>query len=66
MVVGAMCICTFAYSLTGCFGFLTFGMKTESDVLLNYRADDIEVGIARVMIAVIVISTYAIVHFCGR
>ena len=66
VVVGAMAICTFAYSMTGCFGFLTFGMETDSDVLMNYRANDIEIGIARIMIAIIVISTYAIVHFCGR
>ena len=66
VVVIAMMICNTVYTLTGSFGFLTFGTTVESDVLLSYDSNDILVNIARVVISVIVLSTGAMVTFCGR
>ena len=66
VVVIAMAICSTAYSITASFGFLTFGTTVKSDVLLSYSPNDVLVNIARVMISVIVLSTGAMVVFCGR
>ena len=66
VTVIAMTICNVVYTLTGSFGYLTFGTTVESDVLLSYDSNDILVNIARVVISVIVLSTGAMVTFCGR
>lgn len=66
VTVIAMAICTTAYAITGSFGYLTFGAKVKGDVLLNYDADDVLVNLARVMLTLIVLSTAAVVLFCGR
>lgn len=66
VVVIAMAICSTAYAITASFGYLTFGTSVRSDVLLNYDSDDVMVNVARVMLSVIVLSTGAVVLFCGR
>lgn len=66
VVVIAMAICAAAYAITGSFGYLTFGTKVKSDVLLNYHPKDVLVNCARVTLSVIVLSTSAMVVFCGR
>jgi len=66
VVIIAMAICSTAYSITASFGYLTFGTAVKSDVLLSYDSHDVLVNIARVMISVIVLSTGAMVVFCGR
>jgi len=66
VTVIAMTICNTVYTLTGSFGYLTFGAAVKSDVLLNYASNDVLVNVARVMISVIVLSTGATVVFCGR
>ena len=66
VVVIAMAICATAYCITASFGYLTFGTTVKSDVLLNYHPDDIMVNCARVTLTVIVLSTAAVVLFCGR
>lgn len=62
----AMGICSTAYAITGSFGYLTFGAKVKGDVLLNYDAHDVLANMARVMLTLIVLSTAAVVLFCGR
>ncbi|XP_065064881.1 sodium-coupled neutral amino acid transporter 7-like [Rhopilema esculentum] len=64
--VAAMVVCTTAYSLCGVFGYLSFGMDTNSDILLNYGADDLPANIARAMIVLIIFSSFAIITFCAR
>ena len=64
--VAAMAVCTTAYSLCGVFGYLSFGMDTNSDILLNYDADDLPANIARAMIVLIIFSSFAIITFCAR
>eukprot|EP00061_Rhincodon_typus_P017093 g45640.t1 len=47
-------------------GFLTFGSSVNVDVLLSYPSTDISVTIARAAITLCVVTSYPILHFCGR
>lgn len=51
---------------SGVCGFLTFGSSVSQDVLMSYPPDDIAVAIARAFIIVCVVTSYPILHFCGR
>ena len=62
----AMIVCTVAYSLCGSFGYLSFGLDTNSDILLNYDANDLLANIARAMVILIIFSSFAIITFCAR
>ena len=65
-VISAMTICTVAYTITAIFGVRTFGTTVNSDVLVSYDPNDPMVTVARLVLTVIVLSTYAMVLFCGR
>ncbi|XP_061450205.1 sodium-coupled neutral amino acid transporter 7 [Rhineura floridana] len=66
VVTAAMVIALFVYMGTGVCGFLTFGPSVEQDVLMSYPSNDIPVAIARVFIIICVLTSYPILHFCGR
>ncbi|XP_035507743.1 putative sodium-coupled neutral amino acid transporter 7 [Morone saxatilis] len=66
VVTLSMIICLFVYTGTGVCGFLTFGSNVNQDVLMSYPPDDIAVAIARAFIVICVITSYPILHFCGR
>ncbi|XP_075966227.1 sodium-coupled neutral amino acid transporter 7 [Anarhichas minor] len=66
VVTLSMIICLFVYTGTGVCGFLTFGSDVSQDVLMSYPSDDIPVAIARAFIVICVITSYPILHFCGR
>ncbi|XP_066493314.1 sodium-coupled neutral amino acid transporter 7 [Tiliqua scincoides] len=66
VVTAAMLIALSVYTGTGVCGFLTFGSSVEQDVLMSYPSDDIPVAIARAFIIVCVLTSYPILHFCGR
>ncbi|XP_078257847.1 sodium-coupled neutral amino acid transporter 7 isoform X2 [Rhinoraja longicauda] len=66
VVTAAVVICLFVYTGTGVCGFLTFGSSVNVDVLLSYPSDDISVTIARTSIILCVLTSYPILHFCGR
>lgn len=66
VVTLGMIICLFVYTGTGVCGFLSFGSKVKQDVLMSYPSDDIAVAIARGFIVICVITSYPILHFCGR
>uniref|UniRef100_UPI0037E7B2B7 sodium-coupled neutral amino acid transporter 7 n=1 Tax=Semicossyphus pulcher TaxID=241346 RepID=UPI0037E7B2B7 len=66
VVTLSMIICLFVYTGTGVCGFLTFGSNVSQDVLMSYPPDDIPVAIARAFIVICVITSYPILHFCGR
>nr|XP_057945038.1 sodium-coupled neutral amino acid transporter 7 [Doryrhamphus excisus] len=66
VVTFSMIICLFVYTGTGVCGFLTFGSVVSQDVLMSYPSDDIAVAIARAFIVVCVVTSYPILHFCGR
>uniref|UniRef100_A0A8C5I5X4 Sodium-coupled neutral amino acid transporter 7 n=1 Tax=Gouania willdenowi TaxID=441366 RepID=A0A8C5I5X4_GOUWI len=66
VVTLSMIICLFVYTGTGVCGFLTFGSSVSQDVLISYPSDDVAVAIARAFIVICVITSYPILHFCGR
>lgn len=66
VVTLSMIICLFVYTGTGVCGFLTFGSSVSQDVLMSYPSNDIAVAIARAFIVICVITSYPILHFCGR
>lgn len=66
VVTLSMIICLFVYTGTGVCGFLTFGSNVSQDVLISYPPDDVAVAIARAFIVICVVTSYPILHFCGR
>ncbi|KAF7659085.1 hypothetical protein LDENG_00003520 [Lucifuga dentata] len=66
VVTLSMIICLFVYTGTGVCGFLTFGSTVSQDVLMSYPSKDIAVAIARAFIIICVVTSYPILHFCGR
>ncbi|CAN9507030.1 unnamed protein product [Ophioblennius macclurei] len=66
VVTLSMIICLFVYTGTGVCGFLTFGSNVNQDVLISYPSDDVAVAIARAFIVICVVTSYPILHFCGR
>lgn len=66
VVTLSMIICLFVYTGTGVCGFLTFGSSVKQDVLMSYPPNDIAVALARAFIIICVVTSYPILHFCGR
>ncbi|KAF5879919.1 putative sodium-coupled neutral amino acid transporter 7, partial [Clarias magur] len=66
VVTLSMIICLFVYTGTGVSGFLSFGSTVSQDVLMSYPSDDVAVAIARAFIIISVVTSYPILHFCGR
>lgn len=66
VVTLSMIICLFVYTGTGVCGFLTFGSSVQQDVLMSYPPNDIAVAFARAFIVICVVTSYPILHFCGR
>ncbi|NWH70384.1 AVT2 protein, partial [Piaya cayana] len=62
----SMLICLLIYSLTGVYGYLTFGEAVASDVLMSYPGNDPIVIVARVLFGVSIITIYPIVVLLGR
>ncbi|CAK6436833.1 unnamed protein product [Pipistrellus nathusii] len=58
--------CCLVYSLTGVYGFLTFGTAVSADILMSYPGDDGVIIVARVLFAVSIVTVYPIVLFLGR
>ncbi|XP_006860194.1 PREDICTED: putative sodium-coupled neutral amino acid transporter 8 [Chrysochloris asiatica] len=58
--------CCLIYSLTGAYGFLTFGADISADILMSYPGSDMVVIVARVLFAVSIVTVYPIVLFLGR
>lgn len=61
-------ICVLVYSLTGVFGYLTFAGRVclNSDILQNYCPGDVAIDVARALLALVIITSYPILAFCGR
>ena len=68
IIVLAVLICFVVYTLTGTFGYLTFATNTciQSDILRNYCSTDILVDVARGLLALVTVTSYPILTFCGR
>ena len=69
VIIPSVAICFSVYTLTGVFGYLTFNAEREciaSDILRNYCPKDIPVDVARGVLAVVIVTSYPILTFCGR
>lgn len=66
VILATLLICALAYSLTGTYGYLTFGGHVSSDILEDYGGANIAVLIGIVAIAIKTVTTYPILLFCGR
>ncbi|XP_015863909.2 solute carrier family 38 member 8 isoform X1 [Peromyscus maniculatus bairdii] len=58
--------CCIVYSLTGVYGFLTFGTEVSADILMSYPGNDMAIVVARILFAVSIVTVYPIVLFLGR
>nr|XP_010978843.1 putative sodium-coupled neutral amino acid transporter 8 [Camelus dromedarius] len=58
--------CCLVYSLTGVYGFLTFGTEVSADILMSYPGNDGVIIVARVLFAISIVTVYPIVLFLGR
>ncbi|KAM4720698.1 sodium-coupled neutral amino acid transporter 7 [Rhinophrynus dorsalis] len=66
VVTIAMFIALCVYTGTGVCGYLLFGSDVDQDVLLSFPSDDIAVAVARAFIILCVLTSYPILHYCGR
>nr|XP_039273186.1 putative sodium-coupled neutral amino acid transporter 7 [Styela clava] len=66
VIVSSMVLCATTYTVTGVFGYLTFGDAAKSDILQSYDAKDWFVIAARISVVVAMITSYPILQFCGR
>uniref|UniRef100_A0A8C5QCV7 Sodium-coupled neutral amino acid transporter 7 n=1 Tax=Leptobrachium leishanense TaxID=445787 RepID=A0A8C5QCV7_9ANUR len=66
IVTIAMFIALCVYTGTGVCGFLLFGSDVDQDVLLSFPSDDVAVAVARAFIILCVLTSYPILHYCGR
>ncbi|XP_027474885.1 putative sodium-coupled neutral amino acid transporter 8 [Zalophus californianus] len=58
--------CCLIYSLTGVYGFLTFGTDVSADILMSYPGNDAVIVVARALFGVSIVTAYPIVLFLGR
>uniref|UniRef100_A0A3P8U8W5 Solute carrier family 38 member 8 n=1 Tax=Amphiprion percula TaxID=161767 RepID=A0A3P8U8W5_AMPPE len=64
--VVSMIFCLIIYSLTGVYGYLTFGKDVKADILMSYASDDVLMVIARLLFGVSIITVYPITLLLGR
>ncbi|XP_062817581.1 solute carrier family 38 member 8 isoform X2 [Anolis carolinensis] len=64
--VMSMLFCCLIYSLTGLYGYLTFGADVAADILMSYPGNDVVVIIARLLFGISIITIYPIVLLLGR
>ncbi|KAM4630081.1 putative sodium-coupled neutral amino acid transporter 8 [Polymixia lowei] len=64
--VVSMFFCLLIYTLTGVYGFLTFGRVVASDILMSYPGNDVVMIIARLLFGISIITIYPIILLLGR
>uniref|UniRef100_A0A672MG01 Solute carrier family 38 member 8 n=1 Tax=Sinocyclocheilus grahami TaxID=75366 RepID=A0A672MG01_SINGR len=62
----SMFICLIIYSLTGVFGYLTFGKNVAPDILMSYSGSDVTMIVARLLFGISIITIYPIIILLGR
>lgn len=62
----SMIFCLIIYSLTGVYGYLTFGKDVKADILMSYAGHDILMLIARLLFGVSIITVYPIILLLSR
>ncbi|AWP01638.1 putative sodium-coupled neutral amino acid transporter 8 [Scophthalmus maximus] len=64
--VVSMFFCLLIYTLTGVFGFMTFGRAVASDILMSYPGNDVVMIISRLLFGISIITIYPIILLLGR
>ncbi|XP_060924815.1 putative sodium-coupled neutral amino acid transporter 8 [Limanda limanda] len=62
----SMIFCLLIYTLTGVYGFMTFGRAVASDILMSYPGDDVAMIISRLLFGFSIITIYPIILLLGR
>ncbi|XP_067349653.1 putative sodium-coupled neutral amino acid transporter 8 [Channa argus] len=66
VAVISMLFCLLIYTLTGVYGFLTFGRAVASDILMSYPGNDVVMIISRLLFGISIITIYPIILLLGR
>ncbi|KAK1890818.1 putative sodium-coupled neutral amino acid transporter 8 [Dissostichus eleginoides] len=64
--VVSMFFCLLIYTLTGVYGFMTFGRAVASDILMSYPGNDVPMIISRLLFGISIITIYPIILLLGR
>uniref|UniRef100_A0A3Q3XEY5 Amino acid transporter transmembrane domain-containing protein n=1 Tax=Mola mola TaxID=94237 RepID=A0A3Q3XEY5_MOLML len=62
----SMIFCLLIYTLTGVYGFLTFGRAVASDILMSYPGNDVVMIISRLLFGISIVTIYPIILLLGR
>ncbi|XP_072291250.1 putative sodium-coupled neutral amino acid transporter 8a [Eucyclogobius newberryi] len=62
----SMIFCLIIYSLTGVYGYLTFGKDVKADILMSYAGHDMMMVVARLLFGVSIITVYPIILLLSR
>ncbi|XP_061622141.1 putative sodium-coupled neutral amino acid transporter 8 [Phyllopteryx taeniolatus] len=66
IAVISMLFCLLIYTLTGVYGFMTFGREVASDILMSYPGNDVVMIISRLLFGISIITIYPIILLLGR
>ncbi|KAK7913062.1 hypothetical protein WMY93_013273 [Mugilogobius chulae] len=66
IAVVSMFFCLLIYTLTGVYGFMTFGRDVASDILMSYPGNDVVMIISRLLFGISIITIYPIILLLGR
>uniref|UniRef100_A0A3B5A220 Putative sodium-coupled neutral amino acid transporter 8 n=1 Tax=Stegastes partitus TaxID=144197 RepID=A0A3B5A220_9TELE len=61
----SMFFCLLIYTLTGVYGFMTFGRAVASDILMSYPGNDVVMIISRLLFGISIITIYPIILLLG-
>uniref|UniRef100_A0A3P8V830 Solute carrier family 38 member 8 n=1 Tax=Cynoglossus semilaevis TaxID=244447 RepID=A0A3P8V830_CYNSE len=62
----SMFFCLLVYTLTGVYGFVTFGRDVAPDILMSYPGNDVVMIIARLLFGISIVTIYPIILLLGR
>ncbi|XP_040051970.1 putative sodium-coupled neutral amino acid transporter 8 [Gasterosteus aculeatus] len=64
--VVSMIFCLLIYTLTGVYGYMTFGRAVASDILMSYPGNDVVMIISRLLFGISIVTIYPIILLLGR
>ncbi|XP_030588075.1 putative sodium-coupled neutral amino acid transporter 8a [Archocentrus centrarchus] len=64
--VVSMIFCFIIYSLTGVYGYLSFGKDVRPDILMSYASSDVLMLVVRLLFGISIITIYPITLLLGR
>ncbi|XP_072451826.1 putative sodium-coupled neutral amino acid transporter 8 [Chiloscyllium punctatum] len=62
----SMVACLLIYSITGMYGYLTFGTDVAADMLMSYPDNEVLIIIGRLLFGISIITIYPIILHLGR